>query len=86
MSAVPQPALSVPATLHASLMARLDRLGPAAAGFSPLSILCRVGPKMRRHSEVLPLDRGDRNCSPWGNDAPLGMGSSGGQVILGQPH
>ena len=26
------------------------------------------------------------NCSPWGNDAPLGMGSSGGQVILGQPH
>jgi predicted ATPase len=26
----PHPALSVPATLHASLMARLDRLGPAA--------------------------------------------------------
>src|SRR5690349_22449646 len=27
---MPHPALSVPATLHASLMARLDRLGPAA--------------------------------------------------------
>ena len=27
--AVPHPALAVPATLHASLMARLDRLGPA---------------------------------------------------------
>jgi hypothetical protein len=26
---VPSPALAVPATLHASLMARLDRLGPA---------------------------------------------------------
>ena len=30
LSVVPHPALSVPATLHASLMARLDRLGPAA--------------------------------------------------------
>jgi tetratricopeptide (TPR) repeat protein len=30
LSAMPQPALSVPATLHASLMARLDRLGPIA--------------------------------------------------------
>jgi predicted ATPase/class 3 adenylate cyclase len=30
LSAVPQPGLVVPATLHASLMARLDRLGPAA--------------------------------------------------------
>jgi len=30
LSAVPHSALSVPATLHASLMARLDRLGPAA--------------------------------------------------------
>jgi class 3 adenylate cyclase/tetratricopeptide (TPR) repeat protein len=30
LSAVPHPALSVPATLHASLMARLDRLGLAA--------------------------------------------------------
>ena len=28
-SAVPSPALAVPASLHASLMARLDRLGPA---------------------------------------------------------
>ena len=26
---VPSPALAVPASLHASLMARLDRLGPA---------------------------------------------------------
>src|SRR4051812_42067819 len=32
LSAVPHPALSVPATLHASLMARLDRLGPTAKG------------------------------------------------------
>ena len=32
LSAVPHPALSVPATLYASLMARLDRLGPAAKG------------------------------------------------------
>src|SRR4051794_16996356 len=30
LSSVPHLALSVPATLHASLMARLDRLGPAA--------------------------------------------------------
>jgi predicted ATPase len=30
LSAVPHSELSVPATLHASLMARLDRLGPAA--------------------------------------------------------
>src|SRR6185503_12604855 len=30
LSSVPHPAVSVPATLHASLMARLDRLGPAA--------------------------------------------------------
>src|SRR3954469_15915503 len=30
LSAVPHPALSVPPTLHASLMARLDRLGPTA--------------------------------------------------------
>ena len=30
LSAMPHAALSVPATLHASLMARLDRLGPAA--------------------------------------------------------
>jgi tetratricopeptide (TPR) repeat protein len=30
LSSVPHPALSVPATLHASLMARLDRLGAAA--------------------------------------------------------
>ena len=32
LSSVPHPGLSVPATLHASLMARLDRLGPAAKG------------------------------------------------------
>jgi class 3 adenylate cyclase/predicted ATPase len=30
ISAAPHPSLSVPATLHASLMARLDRLGPVA--------------------------------------------------------
>src|SRR4029077_7935643 len=29
VSVVPSPALAVPASLHASLMARLDRLGPA---------------------------------------------------------
>jgi class 3 adenylate cyclase/tetratricopeptide (TPR) repeat protein len=29
LAAIPSPALSVPASLHASLMARLDRLGPA---------------------------------------------------------
>src|SRR5262249_26292234 len=29
---VPSPALAVPASLHASLMARLDRLGPAKEG------------------------------------------------------
>jgi predicted ATPase len=29
VAAVPPPALAVPASLHASLMARLDRLGPA---------------------------------------------------------
>jgi len=29
VAAIPSPALAVPATLHASLMARLDRLGPA---------------------------------------------------------
>lgn len=30
LAAAPHPALAVPATLHASLIARLDRLGPAA--------------------------------------------------------
>ncbi len=30
LSSIPHPTLSVPATLHASLIARLDRLGPAA--------------------------------------------------------
>ena len=29
VATVPSPALAVPASLHASLMARLDRLGPA---------------------------------------------------------
>jgi hypothetical protein len=29
VAALPSPALAVPASLHASLMARLDRLGPA---------------------------------------------------------
>jgi predicted ATPase len=29
VAAAPSPALAVPASLHASLMARLDRLGPA---------------------------------------------------------
>ena len=29
LTVVPDPARSVPASLHASLMARLDRLGPA---------------------------------------------------------
>jgi predicted ATPase len=29
VSAIPSPCVAVPATLHASLMARLDRLGPA---------------------------------------------------------
>jgi predicted ATPase len=29
VAAVPSPALAVPASLHASLIARLDRLGPA---------------------------------------------------------
>ena len=29
VAAIPSPALGVPASLHASLMARLDRLGPA---------------------------------------------------------
>jgi predicted ATPase len=29
VAAIPSPALAVPASLHASLMARLDRLGPA---------------------------------------------------------
>ena len=31
-AAVPSPALAVPASLHASLMARLDRLGPQGGG------------------------------------------------------
>jgi class 3 adenylate cyclase/tetratricopeptide (TPR) repeat protein len=30
LSSIPHPGLSIPATLHASLIARLDRLGPAA--------------------------------------------------------
>ncbi len=36
LSSVPYPALSVPATLHASLMARLDRLGSAAKGVAQI--------------------------------------------------
>ena len=34
-AAVPSAALAVPASLHASLMARLDRLGPPRQGSGP---------------------------------------------------
>jgi predicted ATPase len=44
VAAAPSPALAVPASLHASLMARLDRLGPAKEvaqiGAAPRSIAC----------------------------------------------
>jgi hypothetical protein len=51
-AAIPSPALAVPASLHASLMARLDRLGPAkevaqigaAIGF-PYALLAAVARK-----------------------------------------
>jgi predicted ATPase len=36
VAAVPSPVLAVPASLHASLMARLDRLGPAAKGVAQI--------------------------------------------------
>ena len=44
LSSVAHPALSVPATLHASLMARLDRLGPAAKD------VAQTGAAIGRHS------------------------------------
>src|SRR5262249_10233094 len=36
ISAVPMSSLAVPATLHASLLGRLDRLGPAATNVAPI--------------------------------------------------
>src|SRR6202453_349626 len=42
VSAVPSPAQAVPASLHASLMARLDRLGPAK-GNAPIGAALRPG-------------------------------------------
>jgi predicted ATPase len=55
-AAVPSPALAVPASLHASLMARLDRLGPAkevaqigaAGGNSPMPCWRRWRANRRR--------------------------------------
>src|SRR5206468_10833864 len=41
VAAIPSPALRVPASLHASLMARLDRLGPAKE-------LAQTGPAIGR--------------------------------------
>ena len=49
LAAVPSPALAVPASLHASLMARLDRLGPAkevaqiGCGHRARVLSCSVG-------------------------------------------
>ena len=45
-AAVPSPALAVPASLHASLMARLDRLGPAKE-------VAQIGAMMGESSRML---------------------------------
>jgi predicted ATPase len=48
-AAVPSPALAVPASLHASLMARLDRLGPAkeVAQIGSAIVPARGGPAQK---------------------------------------
>src|SRR5262249_23194774 len=53
-AAVPFPALAVPASLHASLMARLDRLGPAQEG-------AQIGAAVGRGVSHAPLPPARRN-------------------------
>jgi hypothetical protein len=53
-AAVPPPALAVPASLHASLMARLDRLGPAK---DVAQIGAAIGREFTR-DRLRPLTRG----------------------------
>ena len=50
-AAVPSPALAVPASLHASLMARLDRLGPAKE-------TAQIGAAIGREFSLCPAGRG----------------------------
>ena len=61
-AAVPPSAIAVPASLHASLMARLDRLGPAKEVAQigavigrefPHALLAQWRSRMRRHSNLL---------------------------------
>lgn len=48
-------------------------------------VLCNVAGWQVLRWYVQPIYATLGNCSPWGNDATLGTGSSGGQVILKQP-
>jgi predicted ATPase len=47
ISMVPSPVLAVPASLHASLMARLDRLGPAK---EVAQVGAAIGREFNRHT------------------------------------
>jgi predicted ATPase len=60
VAAVPSPALAVPASLHASLMARLDRLGPAKE-------VAQIGSAIGREFSHALLASPPRACAP-----PLG--------------
>ena len=95
IASVPPPALAVPASLHASLMARLDRLGPAKAiaqigaaiGREFSHTLCS---DRRRAGTAIPQRRGEparavgASLHPGGSDreggGPLGQG---GTAIVG---
>ena len=71
-AAVPSPALAVPASLHASLMARLDRLGPAkevaqvGAVIGRRILLCPAR-RRRRPGRIWSFTRCSTSSSPLGS-------------------
>ena len=67
-AAVPSPALAVPASLYASLMARLDRLGPAKE-------VAQIGATIGREFSHALLDRCDEHA---GGGPRIRAGSSYG--------
>jgi hypothetical protein len=64
---------------------RSDSFGSAGVGTAGCGTVHGSTPGPDKRAEHLLALQILRNCSPWGNDATLGTGSSGGQVILKQP-
>ena len=70
VAAVPSPAIAVPATLHASLMARLDRLGPAKE-------VAQIGAAIGRefsHTLLAAVAREPEADTAWALDRIIGAG------------